>query len=215
MLTQLRPTLVSTAALMLLTGLVYPLVVTGVAQLAFPHQANGSLLVEHGAARGAALIGQPFDDPRYFWGRLSATSPVPYTSFNADTGTGSTGSNYGPLNPKLIEAAQARIDALHTADPGNKAPIPVDLVTASASGLDPDTSVAAAEYEVSRVARLRELGEDQVRALVQKYTIPRHLGVLGEPRVNILRLNLALDDLAGQTGDNAHRSAAAARGESK
>jgi len=207
MFAQLRPTLVSTAALTLLTGLIYPLAITGAAQLIFPTQANGSLLVEDGVVRGSALIGQPFDDPRYFWGRLSATSPVPYTAFNAYKGTGSAGSNFGPLNPKLVEAAQARIDALHAADPGNTAPIPVDLVTASGSGLDPHISVAAAEYQVPRVARLRGIGEDRVRALVRQCTEGRQLGVLGESRVNVLRLNLALDDLRAAASDNHPRPA--------
>ena len=202
MFAQLRPTLVATAALMLLTGLIYPLAITGLAQAIFPQQADGSLIVENGVARGSTFIGQSFDDPRYFWGRLSATSPVPYTSFNAATGTGSTGSNFGPLNPKLIEATQARIDALHAADPGNTTPIPVDLVTASGSGLDPHISLAAAEYQVPRVARARGLSAAAVRALVRQCTAPRQLGVLGEPRVNVLRLNLALDDLRPQKTDN-------------
>jgi potassium-transporting ATPase KdpC subunit len=195
MYAQLRPALVLTAVLTLLTGLLYPLVITGAAQLFFPTQANGSLLVENGTARGSALIGQSFDDPRYFWGRLSATSPVPYTPFNADKDAGSTGSNYGPLNPKLTEAAQVRIAALRAVDPGNPAPIPVDLVTSSGSGLDPDISPAAAEFQVERVARVRGLSVDTVRTLVQQQTQPRQLRVLGEPRVNVLELNLALDRL--------------------
>lgn len=195
MLKQFRPALVSLALLTLITGVLYPLAVTGIAQVAFPAQANGSLIVRDGRAVGSALIGQPFDDPSYFWGRLSATSPFPYNAFDAATLTGSSGSNYGPANPALAQAAQARIDALKAADPGNTAPIPVDLVTASGSGLDPHISVAAALYQVPRVARARGLTEDAVRALVARYTQGRDLGVLGELRVNVLELNLALDEL--------------------
>lgn len=202
MLAQLRPTLVSTLVLTLLTGLLYPLVITRLAQGLFPTPANGSLVTQNGAVRGSALIGQSFDEPQYFWGRLSATSPVPYTAFNADKRTGSSGSNFGPLNPKLVEAVQGRIAALRAADPGDGEMIPVDLVTASASGLDPHISPAAAEYQVARVARLRALPIDQVRALVLQHTEGRQLGVLGEPRVNVLRLNLALDDLQPRSGDN-------------
>jgi K+-transporting ATPase ATPase C chain len=171
------------------------LVVTGIAQVAFPVQANGSLILVDGQAVGSELIGQAFDAPEYFWGRLSATGTFAYNAFNADNLTASSGSNYGPLNPALFEAAQARIDALRAADPGNTAPIPVDLVTASASGLDPHISPAAALYQVSRVARARGLSEDQVRALVDEHTEGRQLGFLGEPRVNVLKLNLALDAL--------------------
>jgi len=178
----------------ILTGLVYPLVVTGIAQVVFPRQANGSLLVRNGQPVGSALIGQPFDDPKYFWGRLSATSPAGYTAFNADKQTGSSGSNYCPLNPALLEAAQTRIKALQEADPGNTAPIPVDLVTASGSGLDPHISPAAAAYQVGRVAQARGLSEGPVRQLVTQHTEGRTLGLLGEPRVNVLALNLALDE---------------------
>ena len=142
---------------------------------------------------GSALLGQPFDDPKYFWGRLSATSPAPYTAFNAEKQTGSSGSNYGPLNPALLEAVQGRMQALQEADPGNTAPIPVDLVTASGSGLDPHISPAAAAYQVGRVARARGLSEQDVRRVVAQYTEDRTLGLLGEPRVNVLALNLALD----------------------
>jgi K+-transporting ATPase ATPase C chain len=173
--------------LTLITGAVYPLIVTGLAQAFFPHQASGSLIVRNGQTLGSALIGQPFDDPKYFWGRLSATAPFPYNA------AASSGSNLGPLNADLVKAAQTRIDALHEADPGNAAPIPVDLVTASGSGLDPHISVAAALYQVPRVARTRGLGEDQVRALVARFTEGRQFGILGEPRVNVLKLNLALD----------------------
>ena len=193
---QLRPAIVSLAVLTLITGVIYPLVVTGLAQLAFPYQANGSIITgADGKPAGSALIGQQFDDPKYFWGRLSATGPVPYTAFNADKLTGSSGSNYGPLNPALRDAAQARIDALRQADPGNTKPIPVDLVTASGSGLDPQISPAAADYQAARVARARGLDEAQVRALVAQHTEGRQLGILGEPRVNVLQLNLALDAL--------------------
>ena len=168
---------------------------TGLAQVIFPSQANGSLIVRNGQPVGSALIGQSFDDPKYFWGRLSATSPAPYTAFNADKLTGSSGSNYGPLNPALLEAVQARIKALQEADPTNTAPIPVDLVTASGSGLDPHMSPAAAAYQVGRVAQARGLRADAVRQLVAQHTEGRTLGLLGEPRVNVLALNLALDDL--------------------
>jgi K+-transporting ATPase ATPase C chain len=192
---QLRPALVALVIFTILTGLVYPLVVTGLAQVIFPRQANGSLLVRNGQAVGSELIGQPFDDPKYFWGRLSATSPAGYTAFNGDKLTGSSGSNYGPLNPALLEAAQTRIKALQEADPANKAPIPVDLVTASGSGLDPHMSPAAAAYQVGRVARTRGLSEDTVRQMIAQHTEGRTLGLLGEPRVNVLTLNLALDEV--------------------
>ncbi len=196
MLRQLRPALVILLALTVITGVIYPLLVTGVAQLVFPRQANGSLIIENGRPVGSELIGQQFSDPRYFWGRLSATGDYPYNAYNAQTGTGSSGSNYGPMNPALLKAAQARINALRAADPGNTAPIPVDLVTASGSGLDPNISVAAALYQAPRVARLRGLPLSRVEALVAGYTQGRQLGFLGEPRVNVLELNLALDQLA-------------------
>jgi K+-transporting ATPase ATPase C chain len=178
-----------------ITGLVYPLAVTGIAQLAFPHQANGSLITRDGQAVGSELIGQQFEDPAYFWGRLSATGTLPYNAFNADNLTASSGSNYGPLNPALMEMAQARVDALRAADPGNMAPIPVDLVTASGSGLDPHISPAAALFQVPRVARERGLSEGEVRQIVEQNVEGRQFGILGEPRVNVLRLNLALDAL--------------------
>jgi len=181
------------ALLAIITGLVYPLVITGIAQAVFPRQANGSLIYRNGQPVGSALIGQPFDDPKYFWGRLSATSPFPYNA------AASSGSNYGPLSSALTDAAQSRIDALKAADLSlaieNNQPIPVDLVTASASGLDPHISVVAALYQVPRVARTRDLSEDQVRALVMQFTEGRQFGILGEPRVNVLKLNLALDEL--------------------
>jgi len=178
-----------------ITGLIYPLAVTGIAQVVFPYQANGSLIVIDGKTYGSELIGQQFDDPKYFWGRISATGTFPYNAFNAENLTGSSGSNYGPLNPALTEMVQARIDALKAADPENTAPIPVDLVTASASGLDPHVSVAAASYQVHRVAQTRGLEEAEVRLLVEEYTEGRQLGFLGEPRVNVLLLNLALDGI--------------------
>ncbi len=185
---QLRPAVVILALMTLLTGVLYPLVVTGVAQGLFPHQANGSLIERNGKAVGSELIGQSFDDPRYFWGRLSATSP-PYN------GGASSGSNYGPMNQSLAGAAKARLDALHKADPDNAAPVPVDLVTSSGSGLDPDISVSAALYQVPRVAHVRGLDEARVRALVMRHVQDRQLGVLGEKRVNVLKLNLALDSV--------------------
>lgn len=184
-----RPAIVLFVILTVITGIVYPLVVTGVGQALFPRQANGSLILEDGKPIGSTLIAQSFADPKYFWSRPSATTPQPYN------GTGSTGSNLGPLNPALIDAIKPRIDALRAADPGNTAPVPVDLVTASASGLDPEESVAAANYQAGRVARARGLPEAQVRALIAAHTEGRLLGVLGEPRVNVLALNLALDAL--------------------
>jgi len=173
-----------------LTGAIYPAAVTGVAQALFPHQANGSLIEQGGKVIGSELIGQSFSDPKYFWSRASATSPMPY---NAGS---SSGSNLGPLNPALADAVKARIAALKAADPDNHAPIPVDLVTASASGLDPHISPAAAEYQAGRIARLRGLDVATVRAMVTKHTEGRQLGILGEPRVNVLTLNLALGRLA-------------------
>ncbi len=183
----LRPAIVMVATLTVVTGIAYPLLVTGIARVAFPRQAGGSLVVEDGRVVGSRLVGQAFDDPRFFWGRPSATSPVPY-----DAGA-SSGSNLGPTNPALLEAARARIEALRAADPTATGPVPVDLVTASASGLDPDISPAAAEYQVARVARARGLDPRTVRALVAKHTEGRTFGLLGEPRVNVLELNLALE----------------------
>ena len=180
------------AVLTLLTGVVYPLVVTGIAKVAFADQANGSLIVDHGKVVGSRLIGQPFEDPKYFWGRLSATGPTGPTAYN---GGASSGSNLGPTNETLTKNAQARIDALRAADPTNTSPIPVDLVTSSASGLDPHITPAAALYQVARVARVRGKDEARVRQLVEAHTEGRALGVLGEPTVNVLLLNRALDDL--------------------
>jgi K+-transporting ATPase ATPase C chain len=189
---QIRPAIVSFVLLSLVTGVAYPLLVTGIAQLVFPTQANGSLIVRDGKALGSTLIGQPFDDPKYFWSRLSATGPAPYN------GGASSGSNYGPLNDALTKAVQGRIDALKKADPDNARPIPVDLVTASSSGLDPHISPAAAEYQAARVARSRGLAATTVQKLVAEHTRGRQLGILGEPVVEVLPLNLALDALGGR-----------------
>jgi K+-transporting ATPase ATPase C chain len=183
----LRPALMSLLLFTVVTGIVYPLVVTGIAQAVFPSQANGSLIVKDGKVLGSTLIGQTFDQPKYFWGRPSATSPFGYNA------AASAGSNLSPTNPSLIAALQGRVDALHAADPGNTAPVPVDLVTASGSGLDPHISPAAVLYQVPRIARERKLPPDTVRALVDQHTEGRFLGLLGEPRVNVLTLNLALD----------------------
>lgn len=190
----LRPALVLFVFFTVLTGILYPLVITGIAQAAFGHAASGSLVLRNGKPVGSSLIGQNFSDPKYFWSRPSATTPQPYA------GTASTGSNLGPLNPALTDAIKARIQALKAADPGNSAPIPVDLVTASASGLDPEESVAAALYQAPRVARTRGLELQAVRTLVSAHVKGRWLGVFGEPRVNVLALNLALDDLAPGSG---------------
>ena len=187
MFTQLRPAIMVLVLLTLVTGVAYPLLVTGIAQAVFPFQAQGSLVVKEGKVVGSALIGQPFDDPKYFWSRPSATSPF------ADNAGASSGSNLSPTNPDLIKAVQGRVDALRAADPGNTSPVPVDLVTASGSGLDPHISPAAALYQVGRVARARKLDPAAVQQLVEQHIEGRSLGFLGEPRVNVLALNLALD----------------------
>lgn len=189
--TLIRPAVVVFAVLTALTGVVYPLVVTVIGQAAFPEQAAGSLVLRDGKPVGSSLIGQNFSDPKYLWGRPSATGPMPYNAAN------SGGSNLGPLNPALVDAVKARIDALRAADPGNTAPVPVDLVTASGSGLDPHISVAGALYQAGRVAKARAVPEDRVRQLIEQQAEGRLLGFIGEPRVNVLRLNLALDALGG------------------
>jgi K+-transporting ATPase ATPase C chain len=187
---QLRPAVMLLVLLTLITGLAYPLGFTGLAQLLFPAQANGSLITQQDRLVGSTLIGQPFDDPRYFWGRLSATAPSAYNA------AASSGSNLGPLSDALLDAVKARRDALRAADPTNLAPIPVDLVTASASGLDPHISPAAAQYQAPRVARVRGMPVVEVRALIDQYTAGRQFGILGEPRVRVLELNRALDGQA-------------------
>jgi K+-transporting ATPase ATPase C chain len=186
----LRPALVVLLAFTLLLGVGYPALVTGLAVVLFPRQAGGSLIRDGDTVRGSALIGQPFSDPRHFWSRPSVTAPA----YNAGA---SSGSNLGPSNPALDSAVRSRVAALRAADPGNRAAVPVDLVTSSASGLDPDISPAAAEYQVARVARVRGLKVDSVRAIVARHTLGRSLGVLGEPRVNVLLLNLDLDRIGG------------------
>jgi potassium-transporting ATPase KdpC subunit len=192
-LKSLRTSVMTVLLFTVLTGLIYPFLVTGLAQLIFPGKANGSFLKKDGKLVGSELIGQPFSDPKYFWGRPSATSPFAY---NAGA---STGSNYGPLNPALVEGAKKRIQDLRNADSLNLQPIPVDLVTASGSGLDPHISVAAARYQIGRVARSRHMTELQVRDLVDLNTEGRQLGFLGESRVNVLRLNLALDGIQSKS----------------
>ena len=182
----IRPAISLFVVLTVVTGVVYPLAVTGVAKAAFPEQAAGSLVVQDDKTVGSSLIGQNFSDPKYFWGRPSATSPMAYN------GQGSGGSNLGPLNPALTDAVKGRVDALRAADPGNKAPVPVDLVTTSASGLDPEISVAAAEYQVARIARLRGVSPESVAGIVARHTQGRLFGLLGEPRVNVLDMNLEL-----------------------
>jgi len=187
---QLRSAVIFLAVFTIVAGVIYPLIVTGIAQVAFHHQANGSLIEsKDGKYLGSELIGQPFDKAGYFWGRPSATTPFPYNAAS------SSGSNFGPLNPVLLDGIQKRIKALKAADPDNTQPIPVDLVTYSASGLDPNISIAAALYQVPRVARQRSLSDTQVLALVTSFTQGRQLGILGEPRVNVLLLNLALDQI--------------------
>ena len=186
-MSELRPALILFALLTLLTGVAYPLAVTGIGQVLFRDAANGSVIEAGGKAVGSQLLGQAFSSPKYFWGRPSATASQPYN------GAASSGSNQGPLNPALVTAVRERVAALRAADPGNNQPVPVDLVTASGSGLDPHISPAAAEYQVSRVARERQRPVAEIRKLVQQASEGRTLGILGEPRVNVLKLNLLLD----------------------
>jgi len=189
MLKQLKTATLLFFLLTILTGLLYPALIIGLGQMIFPGQANGSLITQNGKVVGSRLIGQQFDDPRYFWGRLSATGGYPYNA------SASSGTNYGALNPALQKQVSDRIGALRAADPGNQLPIPVDLVTASGSGLDPDISVAAARYQAARVARLRGIPLERVQTLIDRYTTERQFGFLGELRVNVLELNLALDEI--------------------
>jgi len=183
----IRPALVLFGAMTVITGLLYPLAITGIAKVAFPQQAAGSLIERDGKIIGSKLIGQSFSDPKYFWGRPSATGPYPYNA------AASSGSNQGPLNPALADVVKSRVDALRAADPTNQSPVPVDMVTASASGLDPHISVAAANYQLARVARTRGLTKETIQAVVTAHTEGRALGFFGEPRVNVLELNLELD----------------------
>lgn len=185
----IKPALLLLVALTIITGVIYPLFVTGIAQIFFQEKANGSLMIKNGNTIGSELIGQSFDDPKYFWGRLSATGSFPYNAAS------SSGSNYGPTNPALIAAIQNHIDALRAIDSTDRSAIPVDLVTASASGIDPHISPAAAYYQVSRIARVRGLDTNMIRELVKKNIEARQWGFLGEPRVNVLKLNMALDEL--------------------
>ncbi|MGC9128261.1 MAG: potassium-transporting ATPase subunit KdpC [Acidithiobacillus sp.] len=195
MIRSLRAALIVFALLVVATGIVYPLLVTGLAQVLFPHQANGSLIRENGKVVGSRLIGQYFDQPQYFWGRPSATDPVPYDAENSGA------SNLGPTNPELVRHVQERVARLRAADPAEgDRPVPVDLVTSSMSGLDPDISIAAARYQLARVAQAGHLPQAQVAALIQRYTRPAVLGFIGEPRVNVLELNLALHRLYQQQG---------------
>ncbi len=186
---QIRICVLLFLSLSILTGLLYPFLITGLAQLIFPLQSNGSLVMKNGKIVGSRLIGQPFESPRYFWGRLSATIP----SYNA---AASSGSNLGPMNPKLTVAVRGRLEQLYSADPENVQPVPVDLVTASSSGLDPHITIAAAQYQKSRIARLRNIPETKVEELINRFTTPRFVGLFGEPVVNVLELNLALDEIS-------------------
>jgi len=195
MKTQVRPLFTLFALLILITGVLYPLTVTGLAQLVFPTQANGSLIKTNGQVLGSKLIGQDFTGATYFWGRPSATSTNPYNAYDQNTLTGSSGSNLGPLSQTLVDSVQSRVDVLLSADPLKTSLIPVDLVTASASGLDPNISVSSAFYQVPRVAQARGISEAEVIKLVDQYTEKRQFGMLGEPRVNVLMLNLALDGI--------------------
>jgi K+-transporting ATPase ATPase C chain len=194
LLKNIRTAIITLALFTLLTGLFYPLAVTGIAQLVFPHKANGSLIEKDGKAIGSELIGQPFSDPKYFWSRLSATGPFAYNA------AASSGSNYGPINQSYLDGVKKRIQDLKAVDSLNIQPVPADLATASGSGLDPHISVAAALYQLPRVARIRNLNQDQVHSLVVQYTEGRQLGFLGESCVNVLKLNLALDETQSLSG---------------
>ena len=194
LLKNIRTAIITLALFTLLTGLFYPLAVTGIAQLVFPHKANGSLIEKDGKAIGSELIGQPFSDPKYFWSRLSATGPFAYNA------AASSGSNYGPINQSYLDGVKKRIQDLKAVDSLNIQPVPADLATASGSGLDPHISVAAALYQLPRVARIRNLNQDKVHSLVVQYTENRQLGFLGESRVNVLKLNLALDAMQSSSG---------------
>ena len=195
MKTQIRPLLSIFITFLLVTGLLYPLLVTGLAQIFFPSQANGSLLEQEELTVGSELIGQNFSGMGYFWGRPSATSPAPYNAFDQNTLTGSSGSNLGPLSQTLVNKVQERVSFLQNANPDNNSLIPIDLVTASGSGLDPEISVSAAYYQIPRVAKARGLSENELTQLVAQYTENRQFGLLGEPRVNVLMLNIALDGI--------------------
>ena len=194
LLKHLRTSIIAIVLFTVLTGVLYPFLITGIAQLVFPSKANGSLLKNNGKVFGSELIGQSFSDPKYFWSRPSATGPFAY---NAGA---SSGSNYGPINQSYLDGVQKRIQDLRTADPQNSKPIPVDLVTASGSGLDPHISVAAALYQLPRVSRIRDVNQDKLRSLVVQFTEGKQLGFLGEPRVNVLKLNLALDVMQSPSG---------------
>jgi len=192
---QIRPAIVSLLLFTLLIGVFYPLLITGIAQLLLSQQANGSLILHNGQVVGSELIGQSFTNPLYFWGRPSSTAGYSYNALDLNALTGSSGSNLGPLSQTLVDTVRERVEILHTLDPDNSLPIPADLVTSSASGLDPDISVAAAYYQVPRVARARDMSENALRNLVDQYTTSRQLGFLGDPHVNVMRLNLALDEI--------------------
>jgi potassium-transporting ATPase KdpC subunit len=194
LLKNIRTAMITLTLFTILTGLFYPLAVTGIAHLVFPHKANGSLIERDGKAIGSELIGQPFSDPKYFWSRLSATGPFAYNA------AASSGSNYGPINQGYLDGVKKRIQDLKAVDSLNTQPVPADLVTASGSGLDPHISVAAALYQLPRVARIRNLNQEQLRSLVVQFTEGRQFGFLGEARVNVLKLNLALDETQALSG---------------
>jgi K+-transporting ATPase ATPase C chain len=195
MRSQLRPLFITFFILMFITGMIYPLIVTGLSQAFFSSQANGSTIEKNGKLVGSKLIGQNFTGDKYFWGRLSATSNSPYNAFNADSMTGSSGSNLGPLSQTLIDSVQDRVDFLNNADFKNSSTIPVDLVTSSGSGLDPHISIEAAYFQIPRVAQIRGMSEGEIKKVVDQFIESRQFGIFGEPRINVLMLNLALDDI--------------------